>query len=281
MTKQKKKITVLLCLLLVLILFSFAALYSGLTVARYALKTDKIKEDTKLNIVLIADLHSYIFGHEQADLIQLIKKQNPDLILLAGDIIDDDEPRRGATLFFQGIEGLCPIYYASGNHEFWSHDIQSMREELASFGIKVLAETYEEIEVKGVPLLVAGVEDPVKTKYEDAAYNQETAMQAAFSHLTAEGPYKILIAHRPELIEEYLKYPFDLIVSGHAHGGQVRIPLIVNGFFAPNQGWFPKYAGGLYTHGSTSHVVSRGIQLSRIPRVFNPPELVVITLEKA
>lgn len=92
--------------------------------------------------------------------------------------------------------------------------------------------------------------------------------------------FKILLAHRPELIEIYKKSHFDLVLSGHAHGGQVRIPFILNGLFAPDQGWFPEYVGGVYKHDSLTHIVSRGVSYNPLlPRIFNPPEVVVIEIK--
>lgn len=91
--------------------------------------------------------------------------------------------------------------------------------------------------------------------------------------------FNILLAHRPEYIEEYGQYPFDLVLSGHAHGGQWRIPYLMNGLIAPNQGWFPKYAGGLYRHGDMTEIVGRGLLLDWKPRLFNPPEIVVVDIE--
>ena len=105
-------------------------------------------------------------------------------------------------------------------------------------------------------------------------------MERAFRELDEISLYKILIAHRPERIEDYKQYSFDLVLSGHAHGGQVRIPGIMNGLYAPHQGLFPKYAGGMYTHDNLTHIVSRGLSVnSRLPRIFNPPELVIISIE--
>ena len=107
-------------------------------------------------------------------------------------------------------------------------------------------------------------------------------MEENFAELSEKPQFKILVAHRPELIELYKKYPFDLVVSGHAHGGQVRIPFLLNGLFAPNQGLFPKYAGGAYIHENLTHIVSRGLSFSpKLPRVFNPPEIVVVNIKNA
>ena len=105
-------------------------------------------------------------------------------------------------------------------------------------------------------------------------------MHFAFYELENNTNFKILLAHRPELIELYKKFSFDLVLSGHSHGGQMRVPFILNGLYAPNQGLFPKYAGGSYKHNSMIHIVSRGASFNpRLPRVFNPPEIVIIDIK--
>ena len=256
-------------------------------VVDYTLETPKLKPDGPLTIILITDLHSTIHGAGQAPLLRAIQERKPDLILLAGDIIDDEEPVQGARLLLAGIKDLAPVYYVSGNHEYWSPDVPAVWAELRSFGARILSDEYERLTIKGNPVIIAGVEDPHKVL---AApwYQPDEAMRRAFAGLEAEGEgvYKILLAHRPERIARYKQYPFDLVVSGHTHGGQVRIPFLLNGLYAPNQGLFPKYAGGLYTHKSADphkpplfHIVSRGLSINpRLPRIFNPPELVSITI---
>ena len=265
-------------LIVVFVLLICIACYSKISVPHYSLKSAKIK-GTKINLVLLTDLHSAIYGKNQQKLLEHVKEQNPDLVLLVGDIADDKVSIRGMSLLLEGIQGLCPIYYTTGNHEYWSGDIQSIRTEIEKYGVKILSDEYVEIQVKGTPLIIAGLEDPDKQSYETPNYSQLDAMETAFGGLDELEGYKILLAHRPERIEQYLEYPFDLVVSGHAHGGQVRIPYLLNGLYAPNQGVFPRYAGGLYPHGEATHIVSRGLAKNWIPRVFNRPEVVSITLE--
>ena len=105
-------------------------------------------------------------------------------------------------------------------------------------------------------------------------------MEDRFRELDDISIYKILLSHRPERIEYYRRFSFDLVLSGHTHGGQIRIPYIINGLFAPNQGFFPKYGGGIYKHDNLIHIISRGLSINPIrPRIFNSPELVVIKIE--
>lgn len=257
-----------------------SAFYYGITTKTYTIKTDKLSKGTSLRIVLISDLHNTIHGNNQKSLIEKITKQNPDLILLTGDIGDDVAPLKGTQLLLSGINDIAPIFYVTGNHEYWSYDIQAFRDMLQSFGVTTLSDQFVQLKWNGIDIIIAGVEDPDKKKYESPDYNQAKAMAEAFGDLHKSDAYKILLAHRPENIESYQKYPFDLVVSGHAHGGQVRIPFFINGLYAPNQGWFPAYVGGLYQHDTLYHIISRGLSINpRLPRIFNPPELVVISVE--
>jgi len=251
-----------------------------ITTKTYQVETPLLEEHNSIKIVLISDLHSTIYGKNQNILINKVKDINPDLIILSGDIFDDVVPMTGTRLFLSGILGIAPIFFVTGNHEYMSRNILKIREELASFGVIILSDNYTKIEIKNIEIIIAGIEDPYKKKFEAPRYNQNDSMERAFRELDEIKLYKILIAHRPEMIEKYIKYSFDLILSGHTHGGQIIIPNILNGLYAPNQGFFPKYAGGIYTHGNITHVISRGLSINPIlPRIFNPPELVVVIIE--
>ena len=254
---------------------------SSISTKTYAINTPLLEEQSVIKIVLISDLHSTIFGKDQSILIDMVKEIVPDLIILSGDIIDDVVPVTGTRLLLSGISGMAPIYYVTGNHEYWSRSIQAIREELMSYGVIILSDSYVKVEINNNEIIIAGIEDPDKKDYETPDYNQDASMEEAFRELDNVPLYKILIAHRPEKIESYQKYSFDLILSGHTHGGQVRLPPLINGLYAPHQGLFPKYAGGIYTHENLTHIVSRGLSVNpKLPRIFNPPELVVIVLRK-
>jgi predicted MPP superfamily phosphohydrolase len=248
----------------------------------YKLDTPLLVENSEINIILISDLHNTIFGNNQQELIEKIKKQNPDLIILSGDILDEKISNSGTELLLSGVKDIAPIYYVTGNHEYYSHNIQNVRKLLQSYKVNMLSDDYIKINVNNNELIIAGIEDPAKKIYETPEYDQIEIMENVFSELDGIESFKILVAHRPENIESYKKYSFNLILSGHTHGGQVRIPLIVNGLYAPNQGFFPKYAGGLYRHGEMIHIISRGLSINpKLPRIFNPPELVSIIIGNA
>jgi predicted MPP superfamily phosphohydrolase len=261
----------------VIIAAAFAAFYNGIIIRHYIINTKKFSNGQSIRAVLISDLHNHIYGNNQEKLISKITKQKPDVILLAGDIADDAVPIEGTKLLLSGIKDIAPVFYVSGNHEYWSGDIESIKKTIRSFGAAVLEDEYKEIAINNISIIIAGVDDPEWVRYETK--DNQKSMHKNFTELQDKTQYKILVAHRPELIETYKKYSFDLVVSGHAHGGQVRIPFVLNGLYSPNQGWFPKYAGGEYHHGDLTHIVSRGVSFNpRLPRVFNPPEIVVIDI---
>ena len=264
-----------------LILIFTSSSCTTISTETYNLKTPLLEQNSSIRIVLIADLHNSIYGNEQDELIDLIINANPDLIILAGDIIDEVSGIIGTRLLLSGISGLAPIYYVTGNHEYWNYEIDIIRKELLSHGVIILSDTYEIINIRNNNILLAGIEDPFKKLFEDPLYDQVQIMESIFRELDEIPLYKILIAHRPELIENYKRFSFDLILSGHTHGGQIRIPNTRHGIYAPHQGLFPRYAGGLYEHEYLIHIVSRGLSIShpRLPRIFNPPELVIIVIE--
>ena len=245
----------------------------------YKTETLLLEKQNTITIALISDLHSTIYGKDQIVLIDKIKDINPDFIILSGDIFDDVISMTGTQLLLRGIYDISPIYYVTGNHEYQSQNIQAIREELKSYGVIILSDNYAIAEISNDKIVIAGIEDPFKEFYETPGYNQNDSMESAFGELDEIPLYKILIAHRPEFIELYKKYPFDLVLSGHTHGGQVRLPFL-NGLYAPNQGIFPKYGGGIYTHGNLTHIISRGLSVNPwLPRIFNPPELVIVIIE--
>jgi len=267
------------------IVFYFCALpffimsCSSISVQTYNLKTPLLEEKSIIKIALVSDLHSTIYGTDQSVLVDMIKNFIPDLIVLTGDIYCHNVSMSGTSLFLSGISGLAPVYYVTGNHEYMSLNMEAIRHELASFGVTILSDSFLTLEINENKIILAGIEDPYKI-YETPDYNQNETMETVFRELDEIPLFKILLAHRPELIGDYMKFSFCLVLSGHAHGGQIRIPFILNGFYAPNQGFFPKYAGGIYNHGNLTHIVSRGLSVNpALPRIFNPPELVFIILE--
>lgn len=256
-----------------------AALYQGLTVRRYRMEAARLAEGRNLRFAVAADLHSKAFGKDQRKLLRLLERQCPDYILMPGDIVDERLSPVPAWQFLRGAARIAPCFYAPGNHEYRTLRMPWVLDRIGRCGVTALADRYVTVDTKAGPVVIAGCEDPEKTGREDASYGQVYAMRRAFAPLEGERAFRVLLAHRPERWETYRSMGFDLAVSGHAHGGQVRVPFLLNGLYAPHQGLFPPYAGGLYEHGPMIHVVSRGLSgYPRLPRVFNPPELVVIDI---
>lgn len=263
------------------LMFGTVALWQGLTVKQYNVNSDKIKSPVR--IMAITDLHSTIYGSKQKNLIEKIQTYDPDVIILVGDIAVDKVPHKGTKLLLSAIGRKYPCYYVTGNHEFLSGEVTYIKEMIRSYGVTILEGNSSLIEVDGQQIRIAGVDDPYGFNgyayYEDGITDEWRGQFNNCNEETGDGIYSVLLSHRPELTEIYKNSGFDLVVAGHAHGGQVRIPGILNGLLAPNQGLFPKYAGGLYELEDTTMVVSRGLSRNIIPRVFNPPEIVVIDLE--
>lgn len=279
MTKQKRKIRNLFILTMV-VGVGIATFYNGLVVRNYTVLTNKLSGNQSARIVLVSDLHSHIHGENQKKIADLIRKQNPDIIALAGDIADDVEPIEGTKLFLETIKDIAPSYYVTGNHEVWSNEVDYIKDVFREYGVVVLENNYEEITINGGKFIVGGVDDPTIVHYKKHDFDWDEALKNTFSNINDHSGYKILLSHRPELVDAYKAIPVDMVLSGHSHGGQVRIPFLLNGLLAPHQGLFPKYAGGLYEHGGLTHIVSRGVSYNpRLPRIFNPPEVVVIDIK--
>lgn len=248
----------------------------------YKVETEKIT--TPIRIALITDLHSDRYGKNQHVLLESLERQQPDIILLGGDIFDDKGSYKNAEITLKILSEQYPCYYVTGNHEYWSKDIDNILAIVGAYGIPILSGDCETLEIKGQTVNICGVDDPDVVAYTKNGVGMleqlKSAEEAVKATDNSEG-YTILLSHRPEWAETYMQYDFDLVLCGHAHGGQWRIPGLLNGLYAPNQGVFPKYAGGRYDFESGTLIVSRGLarESTLAPRVFNRPELVVIDLE--
>ena len=256
-----------------LIVLIMAATRLDIAVRTYPQYTSKVSSPIRLAV--IADLHSAWYGEEQETLLKTIAAQEPDLLLLVGDIVDDHLPRDGAETLLQHIGQVYPCYYVTGNHEFWSGDVQEIKDFIRSCGIQVLEGDTLTVQVSGETLSVSGVDDPDRGSGDISCWNRQLE---ACKNAANTGCYSILLSHRPERVADYRDSGFDLVLSGHAHGGQVRIPGLVNGLYAPDQGFFPSYAGGEYSLGETKMIVSRGLSKKILPRIANRPELVVVDI---
>ncbi|MGE6491990.1 metallophosphoesterase [Exiguobacterium sp. NPDC077395] len=274
--KKRKSTFVLIALGFLL----FTATYNGLTVQTYEVISEKLSADESLRIVLLSDLHSASYGYKQSILIDQVRAQKPDLIVMPGDLIDRYRSPEPAFELVEGLAGIAPMYFVTGNHEiddsadYIRHDAKNV---FRSHGVTVLENEWEPITINGIELVIGGLEDPLRTYAENIYGSWETDVTTAMQDFDSTNTFNLLLSHRAEMVDTYADLPFDLVLSGHAHGGQVRIPYLLNGLFAPDQGFFPKYAGGLYEHETFTHVIGRGFNYSfNVPRIYNPPEIVVI-----
>ncbi len=255
-------------------LLLWAGLDTRLTVREYTVESGKLTGPVRL--VLLTDLHGCDYGQDQRELLDVVEAQNPDLVLLGGDIVDDEArmPEERSLATVEALAERWPVYYVTGNHEFWTGRVDAIREEISRRGAVVLAGECVQVTAAGQPLQLCGIDDPNVG---------ERAWQRQLEDVTAaleEDTFSILLTHRPERVEDYTGRGFDLALAGHAHGGQWRLPGLINGLLAPNQGLFPPYAGGSYDLEGTTLIVSRGLarESTRVPRFFNPPEVVVVEL---
>lgn len=201
------------------------------------------------------------------------------MIAITGDLIDSRNTDIAIALAFaeQAVE-IAPCYYVPGNHESRIGEYEQLKEGLIRLGVTVLEDTKILLDRGEESVSLAGVSDPsFQTGYPDG--EDETVMEVKLQQLGDNASFTILLSHRPELMNVYAKYGVDLVLSGHAHGGQFRLPFI-GGLVAPNQGFFPAYDAGVYRENGTQMVVSRGIGKSIIPLRFNNrPEIVLIQLK--
>lgn len=281
---NRKKRTVFLCI--VVLAFAVAFIYwqnNDLVVTQYAYESEKVSPGFDgLRIVQLSDLHNKDYGKK---LLTAIQNQQPDLIVITGDLIDNRSKNIESTInLLEQALLLAPVYYVSGNNEEWSNRYEELAERLTASGVAVLDNKAVEIEHNHSSLNLIGIVDPEFIEEAAAHFEKRKAAlirETIQQNMVADGAkLNILLAHRPELWTLYAECNVDLVFSGHAHGGQVRIPF-VGGLIAPNQGLFPKYTEGLHTRQDTTMVVSRGLGNSIIPfRLFNRPELVVVTLQR-
>lgn len=227
-------------------------------------------------IAQISDLHNAEFGTDNQKLIDILKSEAPDAIVITGDLID---ARRTNTEIAESFARRCmeiaDCYYVPGNHEArLGGTYDAFESALIADGVNVLRNGSVRIRKGMDAIRIVGVDDAAFAKASDAITNLDAALEALSSD-----DFTILLAHRPELIDEYSKWGIDLVLSGHAHGGQIRLPGI-GGLYAPGQGFFPRYTSGNYTVGDTEMIVSRGIGNSVFPlRVNDRPEVVIVTLK--
>lgn len=270
---MRKKHWWILPVLAMLVILTLIALDERLTLRTYTVVSPKLTAEVRLAVV--TDFHS---SDNADDVVAMVASCAPDAVLLVGDMFDDDtqnRPTERTLLLMRQLSAQYPCYYVSGNHEAWTGEMDALYQQTEEAGVTVLRMSSGVLTVRGQRIALCGIPDPYEMVFSGAPDTEEQIRQALEDVDSAD--FTVLLAHRPELLAKYAQFPLDLVVSGHAHGGQVRIPGVLNGLYAPNQGWFPKMAGGAYTQDGTTLIVSRGLAVrTRLPRIFNRPEVVLV-----
>ncbi len=267
--------------LLVLILLSWIAWgNAALEQNTYRIESSRLPDSFDgFRIAHVSDLHNAQFGKENETLLRLLKEAKPDIIAITGDLIDSRKTEiRVALKFVKEAMKIAPCYFVSGNHEARIDSYEELKAGLIGHGVTMLENEKIELERNGEKILLLGVDDP--SFQTDYLFGKSTeVMKEHLQALVGEGDlFTVLLSHRPELFACYAEYPIDLVLSGHAHGGQFRLPF-VGGVAAPNQGFFPKYDAGRFEQNGTTMIVSRGLGNSIIPfRFHNRPEVLLIEL---
>ena len=229
-------------------------------------------------IVQLSDLHGALFGEDNRDLLKVVAKNRPDYIFLTGDLLDQYRatPHSYAVSLGGALADIAPTYFVTGNHEWALPDVPGLKRALEVAGVQVLTNEYTVLARDGDNAVLAGIDDP--NGYADQKTPEEVAeeVRAAF-----DAPFWILLAHRNNYFEDaYCRLGADLVISGHGHGGLVRLPF-TDGLVSVERTFFPSYTAGFYQAGGADLFVSRGLGNSgRTFRLFNRPQVAVLTLKR-
>lgn len=267
----------------VLLLIAFIAVFvysqnNRIETTHFDLPGRKIPEGFDgFRIVHVSDLHNKSFGKDNAVLLRKIENEKPDIIVITGDIVDSRHTDFDVSLHFaSACVRIAPTYYVSGNHEHRFDNAEAMFEALRNVGVTVLEDEKAEIRRGEEKITLYGL----SAKQEDGILGDYGAQLKALSDEKDDSGFSVLLAHYPQYLRDYAQAGFDLVFSGHAHGGQIRIPFTNKGIFAPDQGFFPEYTGGKYIENDTVMILSRGLGNSLFPlRLFDRPQLIVVTLK--
>lgn len=267
--KKLLKIVIVICFLYVF----YVANNEWLKITAYEYTSERIPAAFDgFKIVQVSDLHDAELGENHRSLIRKVTSSDPDIILITGDVIDSRryDLEKSLRAITQLIE-IAPVYYVLGNHEVATNQMSHIYEQLELVGVHTLKNEHVVIERNGEKMVIAGIEDPLIGR-------SVSEMTQLATRGVDSSAFTILLSHRPEKFKSYVDQSLDLVFTGHAHGGQIRLPFI-GGLIAPSQGWFPKYTDGLFEEGGTTMVINRGIGNSLFPlRMFNRPEIVKFTL---
>lgn len=279
MTFYKSRLFITLVVILGLTVF-FIWQNNDIVTTKFDYKSTKFTKDFDgFTIVQISDLHNKMFGKGQRRLLKKIEKAQPDIIIITGDLIDRRRyDLETSIVFIREAVKITQVYYVPGNHEAWSGEYETIRESLLGSGVKVLEDEKLDIVRKDSKIEILGLKDPAFYTSEVEG-TDSSKLEKELENLSDDSGFQILLCHRPELFSVYIDNNIDITFTGHAHGGQFRIPF-VGGLIAPEQGFFPKYTSGMHTEGNSTMLINRGLGNSLMPiRIFNRPEIIKVVLK--
>ena len=274
MNKKRIKSIVIIFVIAIISICSYEVYisYNNLTFTNYTINSNKVNDN--INVTIISDLHENRFGEDNTDLIKKIEKQSPDIILVAGDMTNEDSTDiKLVTNLMKRLSEIAPVFYSLGNTEYdnitnFNSDII---EQLENVNVTVLDKEYEDIKIKNTTIRVGGMYDYAFALNGNNTYKFLCDFQDTES-------YKIMMAHRPDSFifgDASEVWDIDLVVSGHTHGGQVRLPF-KGGLYVGDQGYFPMYDKGLFDLNKIKILITSGLGSGhqKIPRFNNVPEVV-------
>lgn len=271
-----RKVLLALVILAALALFGYWQCW-GLQVTETAVTLSALPDEFDgLRIVHLSDLHGHEYGQDSETLAALVARQSPDLIVITGDLIDRESQLDMVPALADRLTAIAPVYYVTGNHEWAAGAGRSVKALLREHGVTVLDNRYVLLEQGGSAIVLAGVDDP------NGLAGQKTP-EALYQELQAEypGAFTLLLAHRNTLFGRYAAAGYDLVLSGHGHGGIIRLPF-TDGLIGTDRRLFPTWTAGVYREGESTLFVSRGLGSNTTPfpgfRLFNRPDLAVLTL---
>lgn len=270
-TKKQKYIKLAITLSIVIVIILFCNFQNKhLETTHYTYAAEQLDADLEgYRIVQISDLHNAKFGKNNQKLVGRIRECEPDMIVLTGDLVDSNHTNVDrAVQFVDEIVKICPVYYVTGNHEYWleKSEYDELMDGLIGAGVVILDDQVVEISMGDAKFRLVGLDD------------KSLADGTLEALLSDEKEFTVVLAHEPQYLVRYAYTGVDLVLSGHAHGGQFRLPF-VGGIVAPDQGFLPEYTAGEYYMDGTEMIVSRGLGNSVIPaRLFNYPEIVCVEL---
>lgn len=275
-TKRKRNILIISISFVILISILIIDLYQSnncLKVSTHSLDSEKVSSCVRVGV--ISDLHGKVFGEDNDVLFEKLKAQNPQIILVVGDMIANDqtadEDINALSVFLNTLCDIAPVYYSVGNHERFNPRYENIYEVIDSSEAVLLSDEYTDLNVAGINIRLGGI-----TYYRFWDEDSDVFLE---DFCNTEN-FKLLMCHHPEFYQWGIKkYDIDLTVSGHTHGGMVKLP-ILGPLYAPEQGWFPEFGAGLYNEEKGSIAVTTGLASSPsyLPRVFNRPEIMIIDL---